>query len=359
MHLNNLIEDLIKKGIPEIVIKNRTFFDISKMPHRETVISNWYLYFFNSLEEHKQGNLFLQSLLNIYNKKNNSNFELNEFFVQTEVFTKKGNRIDIVISGRGNDHNKFIIIENKIYHSLNNDLNDYWNNFNCETDKKIGIVLSLKKIKINQNNAKFINILHTELLNEVRSYIDLTSLNQKQEFYFENFSDALNNLSKDLNMNTQAKFYFENCLAVNKIAESKVEAKKYIQTQLEIVAENIGCKRDDNGGEYNWLLIPNCNNVYYTIVFDELFEGQKLIGIIIELSGNALKKMSLLDNVLVGKINAKNLDHKSTVHKYFAHYISKSYQLSSIETLSEFVTERINTDFKPLTEEIIKLLNKN
>lgn len=142
----------------------------------------------------------------------------------------KREQIDIVISGRGNDHNKFIIIENKIYHSLNNDLNDYWNNFNCETDKKIGITF---KIKINQNNAKFINILHTELLNEVRSYIDLTSLNQKQEFYFENFSDALNNLSKDLNMNTQAKFTKTVQQLIKQLNQK--QKQKYIQTHQKLL----------------------------------------------------------------------------------------------------------------------------
>lgn len=359
MYLNKLFEELFKKGIPEIVEKKRTFFDISKMPHRETVISNWYYYFFNTLEEHKQGNLFLQSLLKIYNKRCNSNFELNEFFVQTEVYTKKGNRIDIVISGKGNDYDKFIIIENKVYHLLNNDLDDYWDNFKCENEKKIGVVLSLKRLKIKQGVcSNFINILHSEVLNEVKANFDKISLCQKQIFYFESFYEALNNLSKELNMNSQTKFYFDNCISVNKIAESKEEAKRYIQNQLEIVAENIGCKRSDNGNEFNWLLIPKCNNVYYTILFDQLFEGKKIIGIIIELNGSALKKMNQLDKELVKDINERGLKHKCIVHKYYTHYISSYYELKEIDNLSGFITEKINKDFKSLAEKIVTLLKK-
>src|SRR5215213_7278939 len=112
-------------SIPISPARQRTFFDISGFPLYENVISNWYSYFLKQEEDHGLGNLFIRTLL----KLTGFNQELNEFIVEREVMTHKGNRVDLVIIGKGADDGKYVIIENKINHWVNNDLEDYWDSF--------------------------------------------------------------------------------------------------------------------------------------------------------------------------------------------------------------------------------------
>ena len=87
----------------------------------------------------------------------------------TEIKTKQGNRIDISIFNKAQQ--KAIIIENKIYHHLDNDLSDYWSHYNYPDTNKIGILLTLKPHGIPTEVAgKFVNITHLEWKERILSY---------------------------------------------------------------------------------------------------------------------------------------------------------------------------------------------
>lgn len=158
--LSKLEKFLNEHQIPTVKKKALTFLGISKQPHYENVWSNIYAFFFNTDEEHNLNDLFINSLLELINENISSSFNLKSSFdIETEVGTKKNGRIDILLS----NNNDAIIIENKVYHHLNNDLDDYW--YSISQTNKIGIILSLQKVHSNQiTNPNFVGITHLELL---------------------------------------------------------------------------------------------------------------------------------------------------------------------------------------------------
>lgn len=154
--LTNLsgLRDFIQKTPPPISQKReRTFLDISGFPHYELVISNWYAYFLSNTEDHGLGNKLLASLLELINEKSGLQFSLDEYDVATEVSTKNLKRIDILLAGIGMDTGKYLILENKVYHRLHNDLKEYWDHCPTHESKKIGIVLTPHA----NNNRSFFN----------------------------------------------------------------------------------------------------------------------------------------------------------------------------------------------------------
>ncbi len=122
--LQELKSFLDNNTIPKPKKRPKTFLGIAKQPHYENVLSNIYSFFFNVNEVHKMEDLFIKSLLEVALEKGVSKdfSSFYDFNCATEVGTTKGGRIDLLWSnGR-----QSIIIENKVYHHLNNDLEDYW-----------------------------------------------------------------------------------------------------------------------------------------------------------------------------------------------------------------------------------------
>ena len=153
--------------LPKIEYERKDFISIAGYPSWENVNSNLLAFYFDENEEHKFYGLFINSLLDIYYEKTNTKipretFE-GDFSVEREVQTDSNKRIDILINESSTPTEWSIIIENKIYAALYNDLEDYWDS--VDSKNKIGIVLSINPVDI--NNTDFINILHRELLNKV------------------------------------------------------------------------------------------------------------------------------------------------------------------------------------------------
>lgn len=110
--------------------------------------------------------------------------------IETEYGTEDKGRIDLFIY---NDE-QAIIIENKIYHHLANNLNDYWSTATREVKTKniIGILLTLGKYSGNlpQN---FVNVLHFDFLKAVMSNIvnHLMEASKNMSLYFKTYTKAL------------------------------------------------------------------------------------------------------------------------------------------------------------------------
>jgi len=223
MEKQDLLDELMKEAVPP-ARRERTLFDISGNASREVVFSNWYKYFLNSFEEHGLGAVFVESLLQLIGEP----FQLERFKVQTEVSTNNGNRIDILITGTGDDQGKFIIIENKIYQGIQNDLQDYWHH--CPGAKnRIGILLTLKPIGVGiKGTNNFINILHSQWMSAVVKRIDQKVLTTEQQFYFSHFQNAINNLNRYNMLSDSSRFYFKNSGSINTLIKCKEETTKFI-----------------------------------------------------------------------------------------------------------------------------------
>ena len=155
-------DELLKKfsAIPLNRNLNETFLSICGFPHYERVVSNILSFFFNSTREHGLKKCFSESLLELLGINADS---MTDFETNTEEKTTNGKYIDILI------HNEElnIIIENKIYADLYNDLEEYYNYVSCQYGKQTyGVVLGLYKYET--NNKHFVSITYEELFTSIR-----------------------------------------------------------------------------------------------------------------------------------------------------------------------------------------------
>ena len=185
------IKELIKL-LPKTSIGRKNLISIAGYPKWENVNSNLLAFYLDEKEEHGFSRLFLNSLIDIYETKlPGESFQREvyetDFSVEREVTTDNGGRIDLLLREEieAEDENEeissnwAIIIENKLFANLYNDIADYWKSI--KADNKIGIVLSINPVEILQKNKKggikFFNITHGELIEKVKQnlpefYID-------------------------------------------------------------------------------------------------------------------------------------------------------------------------------------------
>ncbi|MBQ2354469.1 MAG: PD-(D/E)XK nuclease family protein, partial [Treponema sp.] len=100
----NLIEEFRK--IPKKKLKEETFISICGFPHREKVASNILSFFFDTSREHNMHDLFVRSLIESIGLLPED--YPSDFSCETEVYTEKGNYIDLLL--RNEQIN--IVIEN-------------------------------------------------------------------------------------------------------------------------------------------------------------------------------------------------------------------------------------------------------
>jgi len=195
----------------------RTFMEISGYPHYENVCSNILAFYLNPSNEHGLKDLVLHSLLQLVEADFCVDLDFETIEIHREYETINGNRLDIVIF----TENRVIGIENKIFHSLHNDLSDYSETIKseCNGEKKpICIVLSLNKLtsehdleKIEASN--FINITYGQFFQNIRQYIGkyLTCSNISYINHLTDFIKSIDNLTSGGAMeNKELRTFFKN-----------------------------------------------------------------------------------------------------------------------------------------------------
>ena len=122
MEINELQKYLdALKNIPVRPKRERSLMDITGIKRHENLWSDIYKFFFAINEEHLMSDLFIRSLESVIGVK--SNFLETFSIIREFVVAKK--RIDLLLCD--NINNRAIIIENKVNHILDNDLNLYYN----------------------------------------------------------------------------------------------------------------------------------------------------------------------------------------------------------------------------------------
>ncbi len=348
MELNELkeLQALLVNEIPPKEQEPYGFLEMLGIPHYENYISRLYAAFL-SHENKDLSELFKSTLIELIQDKTHQLFNLQDILVETEVATEQG-RIDILIIDRSNDIG--IIIENKIYHHLINPLDDYWNH--VKNKNKIGLVLTLNQqiIKSNFQN-RYINVTHNEWLTKVKDNIGNIKLSTQENIYLTDFIKTLFHLSKSLIMNNQAEFYFKNHKQINLAISTQEEAKKYLQHQLESVAQNYDLKiktRPDRASYYLWF--EGFNFTFLSIYLNEFFEGKKdpKMHIIIELNASDLEKESEYNKKLVNI--ESNLKTDGQKNAYFNHFRYKEYHLNNCDplTLNNLISNELKDVFLPV-----------
>ncbi len=117
--MSALIDDFSK--LPDRVERRPTLMEIAGYPHYENVCSNILAFYLDPEEPHGLGTLVLDALTRVGNIATAEESIGGNISIEREVITDKGNRVDILIES----DTHAILIENKIYASVGNPLDDY------------------------------------------------------------------------------------------------------------------------------------------------------------------------------------------------------------------------------------------
>lgn len=170
-----------------------TFMDVSGYPHYENVCSNILAFYLDPGQEHGLKDLFISALFKMTCPDTACSTRIKS--VTREYGTTSG-RLDILVEGE-----EFIIaIENKIFHWLANDLDDYAKAIQSRNDglqKEIKIVLGLSKAPDSALYGGFVSCTYMQLWREISGLLGLYvgKANPKWLTYLLDFIETTTNLS--------------------------------------------------------------------------------------------------------------------------------------------------------------------
>lgn len=239
-----------------------TFMDISGYPHYEDVISNILSFFFRNKEIHGLNNLFLHALCRSYDESFGESIKGN-VEVKREVHTLGGNYIDILIES----DDIVIGIENKIYHSVYNDLKDYSTHIDRISGKRrnMKILLSLNVLNDRSiSDSGFNNITYSEYFGKIEELIGsyLLEADQKYLSYYIDLVQTINRLREGTVMNKELLRYLtENEDEVNRFLKELSKVRKELRSKIEELAGLIDTKQ-----------YKNITKSYYRELYGELYD---------------------------------------------------------------------------------------
>lgn len=219
------------KDIPPKRLRQRTLLDIVGINHRENSWSDIYAYFFNPKEKHKLGRLFIDSFNTLIEQKYGLKpLKLESFTISREKANDNKKRIDLLIK----NEEEALIIENKVYAGVYNDLSSYWESVKVPEINKRGVLLSLVPIK---NTNKFVNITHKEFANEIIKNIPtyFQSADSKSLLLLQEFVQNIYNETYAMN-EEELKFYYQdesNRIKINRLSEIRSNVINHIRNSIE------------------------------------------------------------------------------------------------------------------------------
>ena len=259
---DKLIEDFGKVKFVKGDNRELTFFDVAGYPHYENVVSNILQFYLNTDNDklHNFGNLWLNALLSIYNEKSGAISPVDDCYtldVKREYSNGSDKRIDLLI-----DCDSFlVVVENKIYADIYNDLNLYTKmagNYNKEIKDIRGIVLSLFPINDKKDvldNANYVNITYDELFDYIENSYKTFDEGNKWQVYARDFIDNIKQLKGVVNMKFDQQwiqFVNENGEDINRFVEqyeNDINSRLMLLRELNKTFD--GIEGIDNHGVYN------------------------------------------------------------------------------------------------------------
>lgn len=266
--LRDAFSDLLGHPVQTFKKEIPTFLSIAGFPNYENVLSNVYQYFLNDRES-GIGKLFFLALIDCL--KDGNQIPMDSWIVKREVTTPKGNRIDLAIIEDSSQPENVIIIENKIFHHLANDLADYVDTYRDVRNTTL-IVLSLQPMT--GVAPPYINITHQQWTRAIKQRIgnslndiDLRSLAFVRDFllhidsYYEN----------PINMDSY-KFLFDNAEKIEALNALQAKALEQIKMDLQRNIPDEWEAYRDTGNSVSFKR-SDCA-MYLYVTTDALFKGK-------------------------------------------------------------------------------------
>lgn len=358
---NLSVENLtpVLHNIPSIIPKPDTFFDVLGVQTKENYISRAYCYFLNS-DEKQIADLFLNSLTKIISEKGEKEFLLDDCKCETEVLTKKGGRIDLLLSS--DDDEQKIIIENKVYHFLANDLQDYWDSI--EVKDKIGVVLTLFPQKIEESFAgRYINITHSEWLEEVKTTGFPVGLSPHLYTYLNDFILNLDKLMENQKLTPELKYFLGHAPEIVKAISLHDKFITFINTNVDAVGKELEYKTQHKKDYYSYVYKNNEDKVFYSILYHKLMEGVNEITIAIEFWTKEITSLAkeidekFTDVELQGNGIKRYTKNGGKAGSEWLHFLAKDYPITTdeLENFGNFIANCIKNDFADIMEKVLRI----
>lgn len=257
--LQTTLNDLMVKfnELPPIIEQNPTFLEITEYPHYENVCSNILRFYFDTSQPHGLKNLLLKSLLQAIDKG-----DLAEQIIKTErgnvnreVRTDDAKRIDLLI--QTDDY--VIIIENKIYHHLTNQLSYYQSYIKAKYSKlrPLYVLLAPEKIIaqnlpetlksdkecLNEDAEKgFKSITYNEFFTKVKFNLGDYIQNAETKYlaYFIDFMTSIENLNKSMTLPPElVRFVTENEENIEKVKKAYDDVWYEVYEKIKKIKEQV------------------------------------------------------------------------------------------------------------------------
>lgn len=188
--------------------QNLTFMEVSGYPHYENVCSNILGFYLDPGQQHGLKDLFISAIFQIVNKKTCST----NVQSVTREFGTAGGRLDLLVEG-----DEFILaIENKIFHWLANDLNDYAKAVNLhgnQSKQQIKIVLGLSEIQDPKLlHGGFVSCTYAQLWKEITGLLGsyIAKASPKWVTYLLDFIETTTNLAgANMELKETDRFFIE------------------------------------------------------------------------------------------------------------------------------------------------------
>lgn len=215
------------KRLPVVQQSNPTYMEIAGYPHYENVYSNVLGFFFDTTQVHDLGDLVIKSLSDCVNETLANKYDLTTTDIIREYYTDKGNRIDIVIEM----NEVVIVIENKIFHHLNNELIDYQNTIKRKYPNKelVLIVLSIKNETITRSDFK--SVTYDQFFTNIKKNIG-NYLFQAHHHYINILRDFIITIENLYKMESIDKDYFNFYIKNQDIIKKQQEEHNKLSNSL-------------------------------------------------------------------------------------------------------------------------------
>lgn len=345
---------LLSLTIPKASGQPDGFLEIAGIAHRENVNSRIYAHFLNS---HHSGvrSSFLNALLELVTEKSGKSIDIQSCVALLENATDKNCRIDLLIKDHGNQ--SAIVIENKIYHHLDNDLLHYWDHVPCKEENKVGVLLTLEPHTIPEEVAgKFVNITHNEWIGRIRQNGLPMDIPANYYHYITDFANTIDRLTKSYTMNEQARFYFQHAPKVIEAKNTMDQAYGFLEDQLNILAGKLGWST--YGSAIDWKNFWDAENelhTYLTVYYGPIINGELNCQIILELMNEDQTKMGELEPLLIDSPQYQQM-HRGESTKRYVHFGVRDYTLTmaELEHFGEHLYQLVLRDFAATLLTIIR-----
>lgn len=349
----------------------RSLMDITGIKHHENMWSDIYQFFFDVHEEHHLDDLFIRSLEQVAGIP--SQF-LGDFKIRREYVAENNKRIDLLLTDKVNS--KAIIIENKVYHTLDNDLNLYSRTIHRKGYKEVKVVV-LGLTKYNQESARtseiavsdLSSITHIDLLDKVMDNISryLSSSNPFHLYLLQEFHKNIKNLTHMIDPQELAFFCRQgNQEKIVRVHDVYRHIKNYIVKVMECGNDSILRNRIEALG-----LRPKAERDYVKYIFtDTRAEEQMMltvfyrsnilrpqqgqiphIYVVLEIQGQimeAVKADAQKFKEILGQYVEKGVSPAERQGNNWWHYAGMVIPLTNLESdlprLADIVAETINAE---------------